>query len=527
MADQAPVISPPLSITPPAKLDLDCSDLPKVWKRWKEELELYLDLAMDGKTNAIKTKMVKYLLGYTGRELYDTFTFTTDEDARTVKEILDKFDSHCDPKKNETVERYKFFSRKQEVGESIEKYTTELKVLAKSCNFDTLHDSLVKDRIVCGITDSQLRERLLRETDLNLEKCIRTCRAYELSKEQIKTLDEGVLTAANDAVVHKVQRRPSSGRKQTSTGTPGKAKLAHKQRDARPKEFKSKTVSCKYCGNTHERSRDVCPAFGKTCSNCLRDGHFAKLCKNKKIHQLDAQESDSDDYYSIHTVTLSDNVNAVSNKSQGQIFATMLIDMKPVKFQVDSGASCNVIPVHLLDESYKLKKTSQVLTMYNQAKVNPMGTCFVKMTNPKDGVKYKVPFVVLEGNHTPLLGSKTAQQMRLIKINYENILRVQSSTPLSMKELSTEYNDVFTGTGLLSGSYHLVVDDSIQPVVHRPRRIPVSLRDKLKEELERLTNLGIITPVSQPTPWVSSLVLVEKGKKLRIRIDPKDLNRTI
>ena len=41
----------------------------------------------------------------------------------------------------------------------------ELHTLSKTCEFENLKDSLVKDRIVCDILDNGLKERLLREQD--------------------------------------------------------------------------------------------------------------------------------------------------------------------------------------------------------------------------------------------------------------------------------------------------------------------------------------------------------------------------
>ena len=50
----------------------------------------------------------------------------------------------------------------------------------------------------------------------------------------------------------------------------------------------------------------------------------------------------------------------------------------------------------------------------------------------------------------------------------------------------------------------------------------------LKKELESLVEQGIITPVEGPTNWVNSLVIREKPYgRLRICLDPKDLNRVI
>ena len=85
---------------------------------------------------------------------------------------------------------------------------------------------------------------------------------------------------------------------------------------------------------------------------------------------------------------------------------------------------------------------------------------------------------------------------------------------------------MFEGTGKLEGEYHLELDDGVKPVVHPPCRVPVALREKLKTELDRLTENEIIAPVDRPTQWVSSLVCIEKPNgSLRICLDPKDLNR--
>ena len=57
------------------------------------------------------------------------------------------------------------------------------------------------------------------------------------------------------------------------------------------------------------------------------------------------------------------------------------------------------------------------------------------------------------------------------------------------------------------------------------RRVPVATRDKLKQTLEHLTQQGILTPVTEPTDWISSMVVVtKKNGILRICLDLKDLN---
>ena len=70
--------------------------------------------------------------------------------------------------------------------------------------------------------------------------------------------------------------------------------------------------------------------------------------------------------------------------------------------------------------------------------------------------------------------------------------------------------DIFTGVGCLEGNYSIQVDDGFRPVVHPPRKVPVPLRDTLKSELDNMVKNGILAKVTEPTSWVSSLVIVKK-----------------
>ena len=91
----------------------------------------------------------------------------------------------------------------------------------------------------------------------------------------------------------------------------------------------------------------------------------------------------------------------------------------------------------------------------------------------------------------------------------------------------TEYADVFEGLGCLTDPYHIEIDPVVKPVIHPPRKVPVTLRESLRKELEKMVEEKILAPVSEATDWVSSMVTVVKPNKLRICIDPKDLNRAI
>ena len=94
--------------------------------------------------------------------------------------------------------------------------------------------------------------------------------------------------------------------------------------------------------------------------------------------------------------------------------------------------------------------------------------------------------------------------------------------------LIKKYEDVFDGIGCLEGTYRIKIDPTVSPVVHPPRKIPFTPREKVKEELDRIEKLGVIHKAEEPTEWVSSLVAMEKPNgKVRLCLDPRELNKAI
>ncbi|VDI59165.1 Hypothetical predicted protein [Mytilus galloprovincialis] len=131
----------------PERFNLDAHDLADAWKKWKEELNLYIDLVMDSEDEQAKVKLFQYLVGTRGREIYLTMAFDQEPQNRTLAMVLQAFDGYCNPKRNETVERYRFNMRNQNKEETFEKYVTELKILATTCNYGAVQESLIRDKL--------------------------------------------------------------------------------------------------------------------------------------------------------------------------------------------------------------------------------------------------------------------------------------------------------------------------------------------------------------------------------------------
>lgn len=99
--------------------------------------------------------------------MFNTFQCTDDERV-DYDVLLQKFESYCTPRCNETYERYIFRSRMQKECEPFENYFRDLQLKVQSCNFASLADSMMCDQVVYGTVDKIVRERMLREEGLTL-----------------------------------------------------------------------------------------------------------------------------------------------------------------------------------------------------------------------------------------------------------------------------------------------------------------------------------------------------------------------
>ena len=62
---------------------------------------------------------------------------------------------------------------------------------------------------------------------------------------------------------------------------------------------------------------------------------------------------------------------------------------------------------------------------------------------------------------------------------------------------------------------------------HTSRRVAIPLKAELKQHIEELEKMQVLKKVNEPTDWISSEVVVRKGDKLRLCIDPKDFNKAL
>ena len=188
-----------------------------------------------------------------------------------------------------------------------------------------------------------------------------------------------------------------------------------------------------------------------------------------------------------------------------------------VPFKIDTGAQANAITKDIAKLlRAPIKPSSVRLRGYNNASIANHG--YVELLVGCQGSHEMQRFEVVDDGLCPILGLESSELLSIV-----NRINEMKTT-----DLLDKYSDVFEGIGCLSGEHDISVDPSVKPVIHAPRRVPISMTDKLKKELDDMEKSGIIAKVDVPTPWVNSLVCVEKRDgSLRICLDPKDLNKAV
>ena len=127
----------------------------------------------------------------------------------------------------------------------------------------------------------------------------------------------------------------------------------------------------------------------------------------------------------------------------------------------------------------------------------------------KSNIAKRVHFKIIDNAPTSLLSGRAAEALGLLQFNLEQLVNAISDTDTSsftQKQVLEEYNNLFHGLGKLPGYYHIDMDPTATSVQHTRRRVPV--RDELKAKINQLEQQEIPDKVTEPTLWISSMVVV-------------------
>lgn len=418
-------------------------------------------------------------------------------------------------KKRVFFERYIFNSRDQREDEDFENFYKEVKLLANSCEFGNLNDSLIRDRIIAGVNDARLRDKLLsKDVEPDLMEVVSICRSYELAKKQV-TVIEATKTVSIDKV-SQVNRSKQSKQQYSNQPKP----VVNKQEQG---------PTCTKCGLRIHKNPNDCPATESLCFGCGKKGHYGRCCPKRRIMTVEEDDNGEDSVYYSDSVTASCDHCPSTNKlgKNSAIFVQVAVGNRTIPMKCDTGADFSIMPLQLynsLNYKQKLADCEVKLKSYCGNSLSVKGS--VKMNAKIDGKSYKLKFIVIQAQTraVPLLGVEACKMIGIVNTKFiDSISSYKSTEDIVQKNL-----DVFKGLGMYQEEATLVLKPDAMPVAKPPRRVPLALQERLKKALDELVKQEILVEQANGAEWVSNLVVVEKSNgSLRLCMDPKYLNQAL
>ena len=398
--------------------------------------------------------------------------------------------------------------------------------MAKTCSFGALCDEMIRDQIVEKISSSKIRERLLMEKDLNLEKTMQIARRIEGAVRESKTF-------ANEHSFTQKSTPPVCNVKKKFT-----------------KKFESKPIQCYRCGLGHLANDPSCKAKDNKCSKCSKVGHLSSFCHGSKysrhvrrnVHCVQSVIEKESSSSSCELDVQDFQVLAMysSNIPCQPVYCTVMMNDMPLKLMVDTGSSVSIISTSTFNKffaSQTLKKapSSVQLTSYTKHPIHVIG-CFSASVFYVDRSTISTIYVVQNGFN--IIGRDLVKSLSIdingstLSCNNVNVSDgVSTSNVVPLPNNIIQFKSMFTEDDILNsvkGFVHKVhVDKSVKPKRQKLRPLPFSVRNKVSDELQKLEASGIIEKVNS-SEWVSPIVVsVKKSGKLRICIDLREVNKSI
>ena len=274
-------------------------DLATNWEFFRQQYEDYeVATELSKQATLVRLASLRSLMGKDCLQIFRNLSLFPAQ-QESVTSYLDALESYFKPQRNVVYERYVFNTCVQTQDESVDAYVNRLRKLASSCDFGVLTDEVIRDRLVIGVRDKDLKGRLLRQKGLSLTKAIEMSRqSSEITKQQLKSLE----TEERKSIVEEINHFKQRGKaRKPKPARPATSKSKGNTRDSKDESERSAPrKNCKYCGNQLHRKRRECPAFGQVCHKCNKSNHFASVCNAKRPNQVNrvADEEDSDSDFS-------------------------------------------------------------------------------------------------------------------------------------------------------------------------------------------------------------------------------------
>ncbi|UYV73865.1 hypothetical protein LAZ67_11001191 [Cordylochernes scorpioides] len=450
----------------------------KKWETWRESFEIFaIAVNLESMPLVRQRAILKHIAGEKTVMIYKTFHISENDTYPNVKEMLDMLTNHFKPFKNTIQRRNAFFTCVQKERQGIMEFVTELKHLAQECEFENLTESLIRDRLIIGILDREVKRKLLEDPQLTLPRAISIAVISESTCSQVASLNE-------QKMIEKIEKRNWV-----------KDTIRMENAEAGPS------------GINPRRERIIEPL----------------VCRTKRIRNLlaESEAEESCDEINLNEV-------AVKTVRSDKWSAVIIINGKKTTVHLDTGAQINVLPHKVINQwpsRPEIRPTSLKAFAYGNTELPIVGKCNVLCQyGEKKGM---FEFIVADVEAQTLITGDTCEKLEILRrINHINTdeMKLCSET----QKILEQYHEVFQGVGLINSECKIYTKPEYSPVQVPPRRTSTSLGAEVQSGLEKMVKQGIVTKIYHETEWSHPMVVVKKKSgQIRICLDPRKLNEAL
>ena len=306
------------------------------WTRYVKRVKAFFkanDLTGEDKAEKRQATLLT-LIGPTTYQRLTDLVAPADPDEKTFEQLVEVLTKHYSLKKGEIMQRYRFYTRSRQTGETVAEFVADLRRLAAHCKFGDTLEIMLRDRIVCGIYNSSIQKKLFCETDLTFERAFAIAEGSAEADKNVKELEtlrtHPSRVTMKQEPVNKVQPRSE---KQRPKRCP---EIRSRESDSQDSDTREKP--CYRCGGTNHKARN-CKFREQYCRKCELKGYIARVCRGKPkrrstktVDEETVEESDG----SLHAV----------RTTTGRVppyKVQVLVDGCEVPMEIDTGASKSII----------------------------------------------------------------------------------------------------------------------------------------------------------------------------------------
>ncbi len=474
------------------------------WECWEERLDAYFDVnsVVDDRRRAL------LLVNFIGAEQFRLLKKLTAPLRPTeveYKDLVGLMQRQYCRRRILLKERDIFYNRRQQQGESLTAFNTELNDLADRCEFGTHLDEMLRDRFVLGLLSDDIRRRLMVEESLKHKKAVEMAMAIEQISERI--------ASTNSSEVAFVGGRGRGRGWPTGRGR-GRGGRGSWQADraGAAQTQTTTTGACASCGAQHRR--ETCRLRNVRCNNCGKIGHIQKVCRApRKLQKNKTITINKDEIIEEDVVTVTYN-----RRASDAMKVSVFLNDRQYKMLLDTGAARTLVSERTWNDIGRpqIQPTRLRLVTYTGEAIRLLGQARVKVRHR--GKQLAADVVITAGDRQDVLGRDLLQILlpELATVCEPQVVGVvkkpktdEPTTTLQqvLDRHQALFGDDFGCIKEVKASIRL--KENAQPKFCRARPVAFAKKQKITQELDRLEKLGIVTKVDY-SKYASPVVAVTK-----------------